>query len=67
MTSEIRSPGGNAVPDVDTQREIYRRMALIKQNDERVHKVVKSGRLIMPYYSARGQEVIPAALSVLVA
>jgi len=65
MTSEIRSPGGNAVPDADTQREIYRRMALIKLNDERVCKVVRSGRLIMPYYSARGQEVIPAALSVL--
>ena len=64
MSSDLSAPGGNAMPDAATQREIYRRMALIKQNDERVFKVVKSGRLIMPYYSARGQEVIPAALSV---
>ena len=44
--------------------EIYRRMTLIKQNDERSLKVVKTGRLMMIYYSPRGQEVIPSALSV---
>ncbi len=52
------------VPDAATQIEIYRRMALIKANDERSRKVVKSGRLVMPYYSPRGQEVIPSALCV---
>jgi len=51
-------------PDAPTQLEIYRRMALIKANDERSRKVIRSGRLVMPYYSPRGQEVIPSALSV---
>jgi acetoin:2,6-dichlorophenolindophenol oxidoreductase subunit alpha len=51
-------------PDRDTQIEIYRRMALLKANDERSRKVVSSGRLVMPYYSYRGQEVIPAAVTV---
>ena len=39
-------------------------MTLIKQNDERSLKVVKTGRLVMVYYSPRGQEVIPSAISV---
>jgi pyruvate dehydrogenase E1 component alpha subunit len=50
-------------PDADTQLGIYRRMALIKANDERSRKVIRSGRLVMPYYSPRGQEVIPSAMS----
>ncbi len=49
------------MPDAATQIEIYRRMALIKANDERSLKIVKSGRLVMPYYSPRGQDVIPSA------
>lgn len=53
-----------AVPDAETQIEIYRRMALLKANDERSRKVITSGRLVMPYYSPRGQEVIPSAMSV---
>nr|WP_047166181.1 thiamine pyrophosphate-dependent dehydrogenase E1 component subunit alpha [Sphingomonas sp. Y57] len=53
-----------AVPDAGTQIEIYRRMALIKANDERSRKVIMTGRLVMPYYSPRGQEVIPSAISV---
>lgn len=44
--------------------EIFRKMALLKLNDERMRTVIKSGRLTMPYYSTRGQEVIPAAVSV---
>lgn len=51
-------------PDPAIQLEIFRRMALLKANDERSRKVITSGRLIMPYYSYRGQEVIPAAMSV---
>jgi pyruvate dehydrogenase E1 component alpha subunit len=51
-------------PDPAELLEIYRRMTLIKQNDERSLKVVKTGRLMMIYYSPRGQEVIPSALSV---
>lgn len=53
-----------AVPDAATQLEIYRRMSLIAQNDEASRKIVKAGRLMMPYYSPRGQEVIPSAISV---
>jgi acetoin:2,6-dichlorophenolindophenol oxidoreductase subunit alpha len=53
-----------ALPDAAQQLEIYRRMALIKANDERSRKVIMSGKLVMPYYSPRGQEVIPSAISV---
>ena len=60
------SPAGRnaAMPDGATQIEIYRRMNLIMQNDEVSRRVIRSGRLMMPYYSQRGQEVIPSALSV---
>jgi pyruvate dehydrogenase E1 component alpha subunit len=51
-------------PNAAELLEIYRRATLIKQNDERSLKVVKTGRLVMIYYSPRGQEVIPSALSV---
>jgi len=51
-------------PDAPTQVEIFRRMALLKANDERSRKVITTGRLLMPYYSYRGQEVIPSALCV---
>ena len=51
-------------PDASTQVEIYRRMTLIKQNDDHMRRVIRTGRLVMPYYSPRGQEVIPAAVSV---
>ena len=44
--------------------DIYRRMTLIKQNDERFRAVIKAGRIVSPYYSPRGQEAIPAAVSV---
>lgn len=50
-------------PDAATQLAIYRRMALIKANDERSRKVIMTGRLVMPYYSPRGQEVIPSVVS----
>lgn len=51
----------NYAPDAQTQMEIYRRVALLKANDERSRRVILSGQLVMPYYSYRGQEVIPAA------
>lgn len=62
--SEQQSGGNTAVPDSATQLEIYRRMSLISQNDEASRRVVRSGRLMMPYYSPKGQEVIPSAISV---
>lgn len=50
-------------PTRDEKISIFRKMALLKQNDERFRSVIKSGRLTMPYYSPRGQEVIPATIS----
>jgi pyruvate dehydrogenase E1 component alpha subunit len=44
---------------------IYRRMALIKANDERFRAEIKAGRIVAPYYSPRGQECIPSAISAL--
>jgi pyruvate dehydrogenase E1 component alpha subunit len=52
-------------PDGKTLVAIYRKMALIKHSDDRVIGAMKAGRMQMPYYSARGQECIPAAISVL--
>ncbi|WP_340317954.1 thiamine pyrophosphate-dependent dehydrogenase E1 component subunit alpha [Rhizorhabdus argentea] len=43
--------------------EIYRTAATIKLNDERVIKEMMAGKLVTPYYSARGQEIIPSSLS----
>lgn len=51
-------------PDRQVLLDMYQRMKLAMQNDERFRSVIKSGRLVMPYYSPRGQEVIPAAMSV---
>lgn len=52
-----------AKPDTKTQISIYRKISLIKQNDDRLQAAMRSGKLVMPYYSARGQECIPAAIS----
>lgn len=51
------------VPGRDTLVGIYRSMTRIKQNDERFRALIKAGKLVMPYYSPRGQEVIPSAVS----
>jgi len=50
--------------DNATQMNIYRKMALIKVNDEHARRLIKSGRASMQYYSPRGQEVIPSVISV---
>jgi acetoin:2,6-dichlorophenolindophenol oxidoreductase subunit alpha len=42
---------------------MFRSMALLKQNDERFRSLLKAGKMAMPYYSWRGQEVIPSAMS----
>ncbi|EEA01808.1 Pyruvate dehydrogenase (acetyl-transferring) [Burkholderia sp. H160] len=51
-------------PDRQTLIEMYRKMSLLKQNDEQARAAILSGRVPMIYYSPRGQEVIPAAVSV---
>lgn len=43
--------------------EIYRKAVTIKLNDERVIKDMTAGKLVTPYYSARGQEIIPSAMA----
>lgn len=50
-------------PDATALLDVYTRAALCKANDERSRKVIMTGRLLMPYYSYRGQEIIPAAVS----
>ena len=55
----------STAPDSPTLVAIFRKMAEIKLNDDRFIAQMKAGRLVMPYYSPRGQECIPAAISVL--
>lgn len=50
--------------DSATLLEIYRRAALIKINDELTIQTIKAGKISIPYYSPRGQEIIPSAVSV---
>lgn len=50
-------------PDSEALVDIYRRMLRIERNDDAIRSTIRKGRLQMPYYSARGQEVIPAAIS----
>ncbi len=42
--------------------DVYKRAALLKANDERARKVILSGKIAMPYYSYRGQEIIPSVM-----
>lgn len=53
-----------SVPSAAVLQDLYRRMTLIKQNDERFRATIKVGKIVAPYYSPRGQEVIPSAVSV---
>jgi pyruvate dehydrogenase E1 component alpha subunit len=55
--SNAAKPDGRALVD------IYRRMLRIERNDDAIRATLRRGRLQMPYYSARGQEVIPATVS----
>ncbi|WP_340589111.1 thiamine pyrophosphate-dependent dehydrogenase E1 component subunit alpha [Erythrobacter alti] len=55
--SNAPKPDGSALVD------IYRRMLRIERNEDLILSTMRKGRLTMPYYSARGQEVIPATVS----
>lgn len=52
-----------ATPDGAALVDIYRRMLRVERNDDAIRATLRRGRLQMPYYSARGQEVIPATIS----
>jgi acetoin:2,6-dichlorophenolindophenol oxidoreductase subunit alpha len=43
---------------------MFRKVVLIRLTDDRILVQINAGKLAMPYYSARGQECIPAAISV---
>jgi pyruvate dehydrogenase E1 component alpha subunit len=58
MIEESSQPSSQVLVD------IYRKMVQIRLNDERFISMMKAGKMVMPYYSARGQEAIPAAISV---
>jgi len=58
-----QSPTNAASPDAKTQVDIFRRMLRIERNDDATRKQIRLGRITAPYYSARGQEVIPATIS----
>jgi acetoin:2,6-dichlorophenolindophenol oxidoreductase subunit alpha len=60
----MSKPATNAVaPDAAAQLDIYRRMLRIERNDDATRKQIRLGRITAPYYSARGQEVIPSTIS----
>ena len=54
----------NESPSRATLLEIYRIATLIKRADDRFIELIKAGQIASPYYSPRGQELIPAAISV---
>ena len=54
---------GNGVPDRDTLVGMYRTVARIQACDERLRGLVGAGKIFIFYYSPRGQEIIPAAVS----
>jgi acetoin:2,6-dichlorophenolindophenol oxidoreductase subunit alpha len=52
-----------ATPDGATLLDIYRRVLRIERNDDATQAQIRRGRITAPYYSGRGQECIPAAIS----
>ena len=60
----MSQPATNAAsPDAETQLDIFRRMLRIERNDDATRAQIRRGRITAPYYSARGQEVIPSTIS----
>jgi acetoin:2,6-dichlorophenolindophenol oxidoreductase subunit alpha len=50
-------------PSPEALVDIYRRMLRVERNDDAIRTSIRRGRITAPYYSARGQEVIPATIS----
>ena len=61
--SNLRS-GDDIRPSPEVQIDIFRRMLRIERNDDATLRMIRTGRVQAPYYSGRGQEVIPSAVSV---
>lgn len=58
------SQGSNApAPDGKALLDIYRRALRIERNDDAIRTAIRRAKLQMPYYSARGQEIIPATVA----
>jgi TPP-dependent pyruvate/acetoin dehydrogenase alpha subunit len=57
------TPTNAALPSAGIQLDIFRRMLRIERNDDATRKQIRLGRITAPYYSGRGQEVIPATIS----
>lgn len=51
------------LPDKDALMRVYRRAVLIHENDRQMRQAIRKGELAIIYYSPRGQEIIPAAIS----
>ena len=51
--------------NTDLLTDIYKRAHLAAMHSERTVREIKSGRIRMPFHSPRGQEIIPASISVL--
>src|ERR1700752_1557354 len=49
-------------PDINTLLDIFSRASLIRQCGRRIASVIRAGRIVAPYYSAFGQEIIAAAV-----
>jgi acetoin:2,6-dichlorophenolindophenol oxidoreductase subunit alpha len=59
--------GSEGTPSAHDLIEIYRRCSSIRQNDKRFMEAMSAGRIATPYYSPAGQEIIPSAVSSLLA
>jgi acetoin:2,6-dichlorophenolindophenol oxidoreductase subunit alpha len=58
----MAEPSNAPRPDGAALVDIYRRMLRIERNDDAIRTAIRRGRITAPYYSARGQEVIPATI-----
>ena len=62
--TDTAPPISNEGPDDDTLVEIFGTVAKIVLCDEKIRAIMTAGLMSTPYYPARGQEVIAAAMSV---
>jgi pyruvate dehydrogenase E1 component alpha subunit len=63
MMNEVTGISGHNQPDSETLVEIFSKAMLIKLCDDRIRAVLRSGKIVSPHYSPRGQEVVSAAMA----